>query len=298
MPQEDQRQFDNAIAAVVEDEVITYQDVHNEAARLAEQVRRASRNAQEFQQRMRELEDEIIQSKIDRILIVKAFEKEGYQIPPSYIDNEINEILMREFDGDRGRMLGYLREHGMSMREFREDTRREIILRFMRSQMRQSEAIVSPVRIERYYEDNREQFRRDESMYLRIIRLSGSDARDTADTIMEELADGADFADLAREYSRDRRQQGGSWGWVNASDLREDWREIASGLERGEHSDAIGTGGSDLFILHVEDRRESGIAPLREVREEIEEILVSRMAREAQERWLERLRRDAYVRHY
>ena len=291
-------QIDNAIAAVVEDQVITYQDVRNEAARLVEQVRRTSRNAAEFEQRMQALESEILQGKIDRVLIVKAFEEKGMQIPPSFIDSEINEILARDFDGDRSRLLAYLRENGMSMRDFRRETRKEIILRYMQSQMRQSEAVVSPVRIEEFYRENPDRFHRDESVHLRMIQLGGSGAGTLAAELMDALEDGADFAELAREHSRYRRQQGGSWGWDNMSNLREDWREIVASLAPGEHSEPIETGTGDIFILYVEDRREAGLAPLREVREEIEEILVNRMAREAQERWLERLRRDAYVRYY
>ena len=294
----DNVQVDNAIAVVVEDQVITYQDVRNEAARLADQVRRTSRNATEFQQRMQELESEIIQGKIDRILIIKAFEDKGMQIPPSFIDNEINEILVRDFDGDRSRLLAYLRENGMSRSDFRQETRKEIILRYMRSQMRQSEAVVSPVRIENFYKENPDRFHRDEAVHLRMIQLGGANARRTAAELMAALEDGADFAELAREHSRYRRQQGGSWGWDTMSNLREDWREIVASLAPGEHSAPIDAGPGDIFILYVEERREAGVAPLREVREEIEEILVNRMAREAQERWLERLRRDAYVRYY
>ena len=297
-----QQQPHNAIAAVVEHRIITYQDVRSEAARLVDQVRRASRNEYEFHQRMRELESEIIQSKIDRVLIVKAFEEKGYQIPDSFIEHEINEILVREFDGDRSRLLSHLREHGMSMRDFREETREEIIVGYMRSQMRRSEAVVSPVRIEEYYEQNEERFRREESIHLRLIHLTGETAdqlQDRIDTVMRKLEEGEDFADVARDHSRDRRRrEGGSWGWINVSDLRSDWREVAASLEPGNYSDPIDAGESGAYILFVEDRREAGIAPLREVREEIEETLVSRMARDSQERWLERLRRDAFVRYF
>ncbi len=297
-----QHQTHNAIAAVVEDRIITQQDVRKEAARLVNQVRRASRNEQEFHRRMRELENEIIQSKIDRVLIVKAFEEKGFQIPESFIDNEINDILVRDFDGDRSRLLAHLRQHGMSMRDFREDTREEIIVNYMRSELRQSEAIISPVRIEEYYEENQERFQRDESIYLRLIQLTGDTAaalNESVEEVTRLLEDGKPFEEVARDHSRDRRSRaGGSWGWIKLSDLREDWRKVTSSLEEGRYSDPIETGDTSVYILYVEDRREAGTAPLREVREEIEEILVSELARDSQERWLERLRRDAFVRFF
>ena len=296
------REFDNAIAAVVEDRIITYQDVYAEAAPLVERVQLTSQNERQFIERMRALESEIIQSMIDRILIVKAFEKQGYQIPESFIDNEITEIVVRDFDGDRSRLLAYLRQNGMSMRDFREETREQIIVGHMRSRMRRSEAVVSPVRIEEFYRENQEQFQREESIHLRLIQLAGDaqgSLEEYTETVLQALEDGAEFAEVAREHSRDRRrQQGGSWGWINLSDLRADWREVVSSLDVGQTSEPIDAGSAGVYILHVDDRREAGVAPLREVREEIEAVLVSQMARDSQERWLERLRRDAYVRYF
>ena len=55
---------------------------------------------------------------------------------------------------------------------------------------------------------------------------------------------------------------------------------------------------NDIFILYVQDKREAGVQPLTEVRDQIERLLISQMARDAQERYLERLRRDGYVRYF
>jgi parvulin-like peptidyl-prolyl isomerase len=53
-----------------------------------------------------------------------------------------------------------------------------------------------------------------------------------------------------------------------------------------------------VFILFAEDRRDEGIQPLNEVRDRIEEILASQLARQVQEEWIERLRRDAHIRYF
>jgi peptidyl-prolyl cis-trans isomerase SurA len=53
-----------------------------------------------------------------------------------------------------------------------------------------------------------------------------------------------------------------------------------------------------VFLLFVEDRRIAGVQAIDAVRDEIERILVQQMARVSQDRWLERLRRNGYVKHY
>ena len=72
---------------------------------------------------------------------------------------------------------------------------------------------------------------------------------------------------------------------------------MAFDLDIEQYSEPIQLGGQ-VFIMQVEDRREEGIQPLLEVRERIENILVDQLARQAQQRWLERLRRDAYIKYF
>ncbi|MBC8010325.1 MAG: peptidylprolyl isomerase, partial [Burkholderiales bacterium] len=42
----------------------------------------------------------------------------------------------------------------------------------------------------------------------------------------------------------------------------------------------------------------AGVPPIADVREQIETTLANQLTREAQEKWLERLRKGAYVRLY
>ena len=68
-------------------------------------------------------------------------------------------------------------------------------------------------------------------------------------------------------------------------------------LEKGQFTEPIVVP-EGTFILFVEDRKHAGNIPLNEVREQIERMLVSQNARQARERWLERLRRNAYIKHF
>ncbi len=294
----------NGIAAVVEDRIITIDEVRREIALLVPQLRRDSRSEEEFQQRLRALQDEVVQNLVDRVLVVKHFEKQGHMIPRSYIESEMKDLVRRDFDGDRGRFLQYLQSQGISVRDFRKDLEERIIVQYMRGQMRRSESIVSPRRMEEFYEEKKHTFYQDEAVHLRIIQLSSltNESEDvllqTAEKIFRELENGAKFSELAEKYSQGRRRRdGGDWGWIKTGELREDWRDEVANLEVGEASEALKTP-EGYFILYVEDFREAGIQPIHEVRDQIEMILASQMAREDQEEWLERLRSNAYVRYY
>ena len=51
---------------------------------------------------------EVLQNLIDRILIVQAAKEKGLLLPQSYIDQEYDEVLNRDFGGDRGRFLEHI----------------------------------------------------------------------------------------------------------------------------------------------------------------------------------------------
>ena len=109
---------------------------------------------------------------------------------------------------------------------------------------------------------------------------------------------GAKFEDLAKEYSQDsRRAKGGDWGWVKRSDLKDDFKNPLFVLKPGEVTSPLMLS-EGCFILFAEERKYAGNQAIDEVRDQIERMLVTQMAQSSQERWLERLRRNGYVKHY
>jgi peptidyl-prolyl cis-trans isomerase SurA len=292
--------FENGIAAVVEDRIITVGDIRRTIEPLIQQIRAQSRTAAEFRKNLEKVEDQAIQDEIDKVLIVKDFysdEKRKGGIPQHYVENQMEEELITQFDSDRSKFLAYLRSIGKTHREYRQMIEEDIIVNYMRSMKRKTVTVVSPARIENYYTEHRDNFFQDDGIHMRLILLKQIADEDptllnqTAETIMQKLRDGADFAEIAKEYSQDsRKKNGGDWGWIARSDLREELANAAFVLEKGQFSEPVKLE-NEIFILFVEDKRMAGIKPLEDVRDQIERILLSQMARESTERWLERLRR-------
>lgn len=296
--------FVNGIAAIVEDRVITVDEVKREIRPLLEQIQRTSRNQREFEQQMAVVQQEVIQSLVDRILLAKEFDKKELKIPASFVEARFDEELAEQFQGDRARFLAYLRERGISTSDYRNEIEERVKVGYMRGQLFRSQSVVSPVKIEEYYKENLEKFKQDDSVKLRLIRLtqiadeSPEVLRQTADKIVAQLASGTDFAELAKQHSQDARaKQGGDWGWVAKEALAPTLSEKAFALKKGEHTQPI-TVGNDLYILMAEDRRYAGAQPIDEVRPEIERYLSQQLAREGQERLLERLRGRYFVRYF
>jgi peptidyl-prolyl cis-trans isomerase SurA len=297
--------FANGIAAIVEGKIITVDDIRREIAPLLPQVQRESHNEREFNEKLQQLQDSIVQELIDRELVVKEFYKdEKHKVPASYVDNQISEIIATQFDGDRSKFLAYLRSRGISQKDYRKETEEDMVYHYMVGQQRKSASTISPVKIQTFYDENKEHFYQEDQVHLRLIQFTrGSDDTDEtlkkkADNVMAQLKAGASFVDLARLYSQDsRRTKGGDWGWQRRSDLRKEFSDILFTLEPGQYTQPI-IMPEGAFILYVEERKHAGIQPLDEVRDQIERLLVQQSSQKAQERWLEKLRRNGYVKHF
>ncbi|MGA1205154.1 MAG: peptidylprolyl isomerase [Opitutales bacterium] len=296
--------YRQGIAAEVENRVITFEELRREMAPLIPRIRESSRSRTEFTQRMQELYLEVLQNFIDRVLIVEEFKDKEYNLPQSYVENEFDRILIEDFENDRSRFLEYLESQGKNMREFRADLWDRIVVSVMRSEKRKSQSQISPERIEQFYNENKINFYEEEALKLRIIMLrpladeNSDQMRQTIDRIFGELKGGTAFEEVASKYSQDsRRDRGGDWGWIQRPDLKDELSAEAFKLEVGTYSDPI-TLGDQIFILYSEDKRDEGIQPINEVRDRIEEILASQLARQSQQQWIERLRREAYIRYY
>ncbi len=296
--------FANGIAAVVESKVITVDDIRRELAPILPQIRRESRNQKEFSEKLEKVQDDIVRSLVDRAVIVKEFRKdEKRKIPESYVDNAIAEQLTTQFEGDRARFLAYLKSRGFTLRDYRKEVEDDIIYGYMRGQQRKGANIVSPAKVEEYYAANQAKFLQEEQIHLRLIQLNRAELSDEqllakAGEILAKFKGGAKFAELAKDYTQDaRKAKGGDWGWQKRGDLKAEFSEPLFTLQAGQVSTPI-VQKEGVYLLFAEERKAAGVPPIGEVREQIETVLSQQMTREAQEKWIDRLRRNAYVRLY
>jgi peptidyl-prolyl cis-trans isomerase SurA len=297
--------YANGIAAIAEDHVITVDDIRREIAPLIPEIQRQSRNEKEFNEKVEALQEDIVQNLIDRVLIVKDFYKdEKRHVPESYVDNAVAETIITQFDGDRSKFLAYLRSRGISQKDYRKEQEEDMIYNYMKGQQAKSASTVSPVKIEEFYKENKERFYQEDSVHLRLIQLTRGEGdtddslRQKAGGITTQLKAGTEFGNLARQYSQDSRKgKGGDWGWQRRSDLRKEFSDTIFALEKGQFSDPL-IMPEGAFIFFAEERKHAGVLSLDEVRPDIEKTLIQQGSRQATERWLEKLRRNAYIKHF
>ena len=288
----------DGVAAYVNGVVVTEGEVREALGPQIPQLRQVYEGA-ELSAKIKEAHDEARDELINAKLILKAYDadtkmnKDGVE---KYVEKKYGEFVDDRFGGDRQEFLKALRDEHLSMEEWRRRMRERIIVGMMKSREVDSKVSVSPRDVRHVYEDNPKKYFREERVSIRVILLRGAAGVEKAREAMAKLAAGTDFADLAKSVSEDAKASvGGDWGWVDMRDLRPELAKPVAALKKGAISDLIRMDG-DSYVVKLEDHLAAGPVPFEEVRVSIERELRRKEIRRLTVMWMERLRKDAYIR--
>lgn len=294
----------DGVAAVVNGEVVTYSQVR-QVVGPREKLLRSQFQGEELVQKVKEARQAALSDLIDRQLIIQAFKKENFQIPDHYVEERVNEIIRTDFGGDRNTFIKTLEAQNYTEGEFKKMEMEKIIVQAMRSKNVRLNTIASPVKVEEYYKQHRDEFTSKEQVKLRLIMVPGhsSDGNAAAqkamtDEIFGKLVNGADFDRMAQLYSEDStREKGGDWGWVDRKTLAAPLEKAAFSLGTGKVSKVIDFSGN-YYILKVEDRHGGETKKLADARPDIEKKLMQIEAQNLQQKWITSLRSKAYIKTF
>lgn len=166
-----------------------------------------------------------------------------------------------------------LNQFGYTEEEFRGEVRTGLLLEKVREDAVGGEG-PSDEEIEQFYEENKEtRFTLPERRCTRHI-LFGPDEEEEAGEVKEELDDGGDFEELARENSQDpgSAENGGDLGCNPEGGFVPEFDEAASDAEEGEIVGPVETE-FGFHVIEVTDIQEEEEVPFEEAAPEIEEQL-------------------------
>jgi peptidyl-prolyl cis-trans isomerase SurA len=294
----------NGIAAVVNGDVITYSQVR-ELSEPREKLLRSQYAGQELEKQLKEAREAALKDLIDKRLIIQAFQKEKYEIPDHFVEEQVRGIIKESFGGDRNTFIKTLEAQSYSIGEFKQKETERMIVQAMRAKNVKKNPITSPTKVEEYYKKHRAEFTTKEQVKLRMIMISGhadtgqsATQKALAEEVLGQLAGGGDFEHIARTYSEDgTRDAGGDWGWIERKTLAAPLEKVAFNMPVGRISNIIEYGGN-YYILKVEERQGGTTRSLAEARPDIEKKLIQEEAQDLQERWIAGLRAKAYIRTF
>ena len=158
----------DGVAAVVNDKIITYSEVRDYVQPVVAQLRR-SYSGSNFVEKARTAQLDALNSLIERTLILQEFKEKGYSFPETIVEEQLNDVIATDFGGDRATFIKTLQAQNMTVSQYREQLRDRIIVQAMRNRKTSQEVVVSPFKIERYYQEHTDEFKVEDQIKLRMI---------------------------------------------------------------------------------------------------------------------------------
>ena len=229
--------------------------------------------------------------------LAKAYAREnGIEVSGEEIQEEIDRT--KEQVGEQAAAAGQnltpdeafqeaLDQFGFTEDEFREEVRTGVILREVREEV-SGDAGPTPEEVEEFYEQNRQtRFTRPEQRCVRHI-LFTQDQEEEAEEVVQELEEGGDFEELARENSQDpgSAEQGGDLGCNPEGGFVPEFDEAAFEAEEGEIVGPIETD-FGFHVLEVTEIQEEEEVPFEEASPEIEEQLSQQQQATEFDAWIQ-----------
>jgi parvulin-like peptidyl-prolyl isomerase len=252
---------------------------------------------------LKRLRIEAMELMIEQELVKQAAEKEGIEGDATEVDEQIQE-LRAVFDTDEQFRMK-LEGDGYTEESYRRHIERMLAAKIYLDRIRADAADVSDVELERFYDENEDRLTLPEQVRVRHVLLTWKpmgtqDDRGAIRAQMEPILDraraGEDFAALAREFSEDSatKGNGGDTGFFYRGTMVPAFEDVAFSLELGEISDPVNTV-FGVHILKLEERQESRLLPLDEVREQLREYIREEKMEAAVEAKIDELRAAAEI---
>jgi parvulin-like peptidyl-prolyl isomerase len=294
----------DGIEAVVGDRVVTFAQVEDYTRPVEETLRtQYAADPTVYQQKLDSALHDSLELLVERALILHNYETGGYNKLPDSLADQLVQDNIRERFGDRVTMLKTLQAQGMTLEQYRKELLDRYIESGLRNENVQKTVIISPYKIETYYNEHAEEFKVPDQVSLRMIVLNKASADDTnalaqAREIVRKVKAGASFADLAALYSQGSQQhEGGEWGWIDRTVLRKELSDVAFSLAKGQVSDPVDTPEA-VYLMLVEDQKPPHLKPLADVRDDIEKNLQLQEQSRLAKQWIDGLKKKTYIRYF
>ncbi len=249
-------------------------------------------------------ERDSLRNLIDELLLVQKGDELEYNIESQVLRQR--DTVMKQYD------LNTVEEFetwaaerfGMPIEDLMDQMRRNVMSSTVLQQEVGPRVVISPEEMRAYYDANREQFIRKESVRLSqiIIATDGEGGDDPeavearANEVHERVHQGEPFAEMATRFSDDEQTKArrGELGVFERGMLRKEIEDQVFDKNTGFITDLIEVPNGYL-LLKVDERFREGQAEFEEVQDEVRGRLAGPLWNPAVREYLKDLRRDAYI---
>jgi parvulin-like peptidyl-prolyl isomerase len=292
------------IVAKINGDIVTRVDLDRNRPAIEAELRGQGLTGPALEKAIKDKEKDALRDQIDQLLLVQRGKDLNINVDAE-VTKRIAQIQLQSKISDPDKFHDWLREQsGMPYEDLRAQFKNQILTQRVIGQEVGSKISVPKADVEKYYEEHKKDFVREEQIFLKEILISTEGktpeqvvaAEKKAKEIVTRARKGERFTDLARDYSdnADTAKSGGDMPAFKKGQLRKEIEDVVFKQKKGYVTDPIRMS-NGFEILKVEDRYAAGQASLEDVESEItEQLYAPRMQPKVRE-YLTKLRQDAFL---
>jgi peptidyl-prolyl cis-trans isomerase SurA len=290
------------IVAKVNGDIITRGELDRSRQTLLTQLKEEKAPPDKAAEILKEHEGDGLRDQVDGLLLVQKGKELTINVD-SEVTRELADIQTQNKIGDPDKFRAWVQEQsGMPYEDLKQQMKNEKLKQRVIRQEVGGRIVIPKPELLKYYEEHKEEFMRQEQIFLREILVSSvgktaeqvAAAEKRAKDILARAKKGDKFPELARDMSDGESAKNlGEIGWFKKAEIIPALQALFT-EKKGYITDVIKTD-NGFAIFKVEERHEEGLAPFEEVENEINEKLVyARMQPKVRE-YLTKLRADAFL---
>jgi parvulin-like peptidyl-prolyl isomerase len=235
------------------------------------------------------LKNQALQFLVQRAEFAQKADEMGIKISDKKVDDRLNQIKKQYFGGNQKRYLQQLKQQGLTETQVRADIKSQLVSEELFKKVT-TDVKVSDKDIEKYYKAHKSQYGQPESRDVRHILVS---SKTQADSLYAQIKGGADFAALAKKFSKDpgSKKLGGKLT-VSKGQTVPPFDKVAFSLKKGEISQPVKTQYGYHIIQALSDVHPAKTTPLSQVKESIRQQLLQTKKNEAMTNWVNGVKKD------
>ncbi len=174
------------------------------------------------------------------------------------------------------------------------EIKEQLIIESLLKKKLTSGANISDEDLQKYYEANKEKFRKDREINTRHILLK---SEEEAKQVRDKLQAGEDFSDLAKKYSIDPNAKvtGGEVGFHPKGTLLPEYEAAAFKLAKVGQTSGIVKTQFGYHIIRLEGIKPPQYVPFAEVKDFIKQQLIQEKQKDVLDKYIEELKKSAKI---
>jgi peptidyl-prolyl cis-trans isomerase C len=221
---------------------------------------------------------------LDKVIDQELIYQESRKLTIENLEEKVERRLQakKKKYGSQKRFEKYLKVKHLTIEDLRESLKTSVYINEYLKKQGIIEPEIAEERIRNFYEDNPDNYAREESVKVSHILIKVDEnanpaeketAREKTEQIRKEIIEGQDFGEMAKKHSDcNSASGGGSLRYIKKGYMPQEFDKVAFAMEADAVSAVVETK-FGYHLIKVADKKPGGIVPYEEVKDFIKKFL-------------------------